>query len=221
MGARAYSMEKRRVSTAETRRRILEAARQLLAEGRDTGLGLDAIARAADVSRLTIYNHFRSRAGLLEALYDYIAVRGNMPRAAEVLRNRDPATTLAGFVRTLAQFWSSDPVVIRRLHAMAALDREIARGLAAREARRRRAAVEIVRRTVPAAMRLPGARGRRLLADVLCTLASFETYDALARARHGQEEIIAVVTRLARCALASHQSSTAGKGDARGTLRKP
>jgi len=206
MCARSYSMEKRGVSRAETRRRILEAARRSLAEGGNTDLGLDAIARSAGVSRLTVYNHFRSRAGLLEALYDDLAVRGNVPRALDELRNRDPAAKLAGLVRALADFWSSDPVVIRRLHAMAVLDAEIARGLAAREGRRRRAVGEIVRCSALAERHAERRWRHDLVADTLCALASFETYDALARARHGRDEIIAVVTHLARSVLASFQS---------------
>jgi AcrR family transcriptional regulator len=198
MCARAYSMEKRRGSTAATRQCILEAARRLLAESTGTDLGLDAIARSAGVSRLTIYNHFGSRSGLLEALYDNLATRGKVRRGKEALRQQDPDVALVGFIRALVEFWSSDPVVIRRLHAMAALDPEIAKGLAAREARRQRAAAEIVRRMAPTDRQVRGLWKHRFVADTLCTLASFETYDALARARHGQEEIITVVIHLAR-----------------------
>ncbi len=194
-------MEKRRAAFAETRRRILEAARRSLSHGENTDLGLDAIARTAGVSRLTVYNHFRSRAGVLEALYDYLAMRGRVHRAMEALRAQAPADALAAFVHALVHFWSSDPVVIRRLHAMAALDAEIARGLRARERRRRRAAVEIVLRMVPAGVRTRGATKVGLLSDTISALVSFETYDALARARHGRDEIIAVLTRLVRAGL--------------------
>jgi len=202
MSSRAYSMEKRGAAAAETRRRILEAARRVLAEALDPGLGMDAIARRAGVSRLTVYYHFHSRPGLLEALYDYLAIRGNMHRATEALRERDPSTVVAGLVRALVDFWASDPGVIRRLHAMAALDAEIATGLQAREARRRRMAREILQRMAAVRKRKLGPGGHRLAADVLCALASFETYDALARARHGREEIIEMITRLVRYALA-------------------
>jgi AcrR family transcriptional regulator len=156
MCPRPYSMEKRGASTAETRRRILEAARRLLAEGTNTDLGLDAIAQSAGVTRMTVYNHFRSRTGLLEAVYDELAARGVVHRAREALGQQDPAAALAAFIQGLVHFWSSDPVVIRRLHALAALDAEIARGLAAREGRRRRAAAEIVRRVAPACTRRHG-----------------------------------------------------------------
>src|SRR5262249_55267265 len=151
--SRAYSMDKRALSSAETRRRILEATRGSLAGGGDTDLGLDTVARIARVSRLTVYNHFGSRAGLLEGLYDYLAARGNVRRGNEALLQEDPDSVIAGFLGVLVDFWSSDTVAIRRLHAMAALDSEIAKGLAARETRRRRAAAEIVRRRATAAQR--------------------------------------------------------------------
>ena len=93
-------------------------------------------------------------------------------------------------------------IAIRRLHAMAALDSEIARGLVAREARRRRAAAEIVRRRATAATRRRASRSDRLIADTFCAVASFETYDALARAGYRREHIIAVMTQLARVIVA-------------------
>jgi AcrR family transcriptional regulator len=199
---RAYSMAKRAAFSASTRRRILDAARRLLAARGRTDLGLDAVARAAGVSRTTVYNHFGSRSGLLEALYDYLAERGNVRRGKNALLQHDLDVVIAGFIGALAGFWSSDAIAIRRLHAMAALDAEIAKGLAARENRRRRAAGQIVRRFASAAARRPYGRTDRLVADALCAVASFETYDALARAGHGLKEIIPVMIHLAREILA-------------------
>ena len=193
--SRAYSMEKRAAFSAETRRRILDAARRSLAGGKSADLGLDAIAGAAGVSRVTIYNQFGSRSGLLEALYDYLAMRGGVRRGKEALSQKHPDDALVGFIRALVNFWSSDSLAIRRLHAMGALDPEIAKGLAAREARRRRAAREIVRRVATAAK---SQQRHRLVADVLCALVSFETYDSLARTGHGREDIVRMMTHLAR-----------------------
>lgn len=202
MSPRAYSMEKRQTATAETRGRILEAARQILAQELDTELSMDAIARRADVSRLTIYYHFSSRPGLLEGLYDYLRMRGNMQRVEEVFHEPGPSVALGKLIHTLVEFWSSDPGVIRRLRAMAALDPEIAKGMRARDARRQRAIGEILRRMAAARKKTRGPEQQTLAADVLFALISFETYDALARAGHRREEIIAAITRLARCAVA-------------------
>ncbi len=54
-----------------TRTPILQAACQLLASGGFSAFTIDTVARAADVSRMTIYNQFGSKAGLLEAIFDW------------------------------------------------------------------------------------------------------------------------------------------------------
>lgn len=197
MSPRPYRMGKREAAAGETRSRILEAARQLLASESETDLSMDAIARRADVSRLTIYYQFKSRPGLLEALYDYLAFRGNMQRMAEVFREPEASAALRKLVRTFIDFWSSDPIVIRRLRAMAALDAEIAQGIRTRDARREHAAREILRRMAQNRRKKLTTGKQNLAADVLSMLTSFETYDALARAGHNQTQIISAVSRLA------------------------
>ena len=203
MSPRPYRMGKRQAAADDTRERILEAARQLLANESETDLSMEAIARRADVSRLTIYYQFKSRPGLLEALYDHLAIRGNMRRMAEVFHEADPSVALEKLVLTFVGFWSSDPVVIRRLRGMATLDAEIDQGIRARDARRQHAAREIIRRTVLEGKQKLSTEQRNLTADVLSMLTSFESYDALARAGHTQGAILATLTRMARAAIDS------------------
>jgi AcrR family transcriptional regulator len=210
MSPRPYRMGKREAAASQTRTRILEAARQLLANESETELGMEAIARRADVSRLTIYYQFKSRPGLLEALYDHLATRGNMRRMAEVFHEADPSVALEKLVRTFVGFWSSDPVVIRRLRGMATLDTEIDQGIRARDARRQHAAREILRRTVLGRNKRLTPVEQNLAADVLSMLTSFESYDALARAGHNQGAIIATLTRMARAAVNSADWSGLG-----------
>lgn len=197
MCPRAYKMEKREAASSETRARILEAARQLLSSASGADLSMDAIARGADVSRLTIYYQFESRAGLLEALYDYLATRGNMQRMAEVFQQRDVPAAIAKLVRTFVAFWASDPVVMRRLRGMAALDPEIARGIHARDERRPHIASEILKRMAAGKTKSLIAQQRRA-AEVLSMLTSFESYDMLSRAGQSEEEIVATLTSLAQ-----------------------
>lgn len=201
MSPRAYSMEKRHVATSETRMRILEAARQLLASDLEDELTLEAIARKADVSRLTIYYQFDSRRGLLEALYDYLASRGNMRRIPEVFHESNPFVALDKFVAIFVGFWASDPIAIRRLRAMAALDPEISQGIDARDARRRHIATEILKRMIASGKKTFSHERLTIVADVLSTLAGFATYDALAKAGHGRDDIIAMITQLCRRAI--------------------
>jgi AcrR family transcriptional regulator len=203
MTPRPYRMGKRQAAADDTRARILEAARQLLANESETDLSMEAIARRSDVSRLTIYYQFKSRPGLLEALYDHLAMRGNMRRMAEVFHESDPSSAVDKLVSIFVGFWSSDPVVIRRLRGMATLDAEIDQGIRARDARRQHAAREIIRRTVLGGKKKLSTELQNLTADVLSMLTSFESYDALARAGHTHGAILATLTRIARAAIDS------------------
>jgi AcrR family transcriptional regulator len=61
-----------------TRVEILEAARRMLEARGYHGIGLDAIAREARVSRQAVYLHFQSKAGLLVALVEHIDATGGL-----------------------------------------------------------------------------------------------------------------------------------------------
>jgi AcrR family transcriptional regulator len=201
MSPRAYKLGKRQVSTDQTRSRVLEAARKLLAdESTPVDFSMENIARKADVSRLTIYYQFKSRPGLLEALYDHLARRGNMQQMAHVFHEPDPSKALEKLTRTFVNFWSSDPVVIRRLRAMAALDEEIAAGIHARDSRRVHAAGEALRRIALSQRRKYRAEQEELIADTISMLTSFETYDALSRAGHEDADIVKLLLILAQAA---------------------
>jgi len=189
MCPRPYRLGKRQAATDETRLRILEAARQLLAdESNTTEITMDTIARKADVSRLTIYYRFGSRPGLLEALYDHLAARGNMHRIAEVFHEADLTKMLQHMVQVFVGFWGSDPLVLRRLRAMSVLDREIAAGIQSRDSRRAQISAEIVRRFVSSRLNAAPAE-QKVATDALSMLTSFETYDAMSRAGHADEKI--------------------------------
>ncbi|HZQ17611.1 MAG TPA: helix-turn-helix domain-containing protein [Terriglobales bacterium] len=202
MSPRSYNLGKRKASIEGTRARILEAARKLLAdEASPADLSMEAVARAADVSRLTIYYQFESRRGLLEAIYDYMADRGNMRQVAEIFQEPDPNKALEKMAKTFVEFWASDPVVIRRVRAMAALDEEVGAGMQARDSRRRRIAAELVRRFQMHQVEPEKIGKQNLTADVLATLTSFEIYDALARAGHDEASISAIVLKFARATI--------------------
>jgi AcrR family transcriptional regulator len=201
MSPRPYNMEKRQAVGCETRTRILEAARQVLSSESEIDLSMEAIARRADVSRLTLYYQFNSRTGLLEALYDYLANRGNMGRMPEVFQEPDPAAAIDKLVSIFVGFWSSDPLALRRLRAMAVLDPEIAEGTHARDARRAHIARETLRRMSATRKKKFTEEQFSATTNMLSMLTSCETYDALASAGHGEKDIIAMITRLARCAV--------------------
>ncbi|MFF5207312.1 TetR/AcrR family transcriptional regulator [Streptosporangium sp. NPDC000396] len=184
MSPRSYQMGRRQTDVDETRRRVVEAARELLAE---TGtFAVDAVARRADVARATVYYQFGSKVGLLQALCDHLAERGGMERLAEVFTLAEPRKAIEEFVRVMGGFWATDRVCTRRLRALAALDDEVGQVIAARDEMRHRAAGVL-------AGGLGAADGRDDLVDMLYTLTSFETFDTLARGRALDEATPAII----------------------------
>jgi AcrR family transcriptional regulator len=190
---RAYQPGRRQTTTEASRLRILAAARDLLAAERFSEFTMDAVARKAKVTRLTVYYQFESRAGLLEALYNDVVRRGKIHRLAEMFRRGgDPLRMLHEFIDVFARLWESDRKVIRRLHALAAIDPEIGEGLRARNERRRNAArvvVESYCSVYPPLTRIEIP----LAIDTLHMLTSFETYDALAGSALSRSEVIEII----------------------------
>ena len=196
MSPRPYVLKKRRENVDKTRERILAAAREALLSPSFSEFTMDAVAEKADVVRLTLYYQFKSKSGLLEALYDYLAKRGEMQRMADVFHHTyDPITTLHEFILVFARFWSSDREVIRRLHGLAAVDPDIGAGLRSRNERRRQGLTVVIERY--AKMYPMTATQRPLAIDILHMLTSFETYDALVGTSRSMEEVVAILRKMA------------------------
>jgi AcrR family transcriptional regulator len=66
---RKYSMETRNEEGALLRRRVMDAAFEVLGEVGAERLTMDMVATRADVAARTVYNHFGSRQELLTAVY--------------------------------------------------------------------------------------------------------------------------------------------------------
>lgn len=79
-----------------TRQRILDAANRLMLEAGYHGVGLDAVAEAAGVSRQTVYDRFGSKSGLLTAM---ITRQEELARLPEHLQQVRAATDGMGMLR--------------------------------------------------------------------------------------------------------------------------
>ena len=158
---------------------------------------MDTVAKAADVSRLTVYYQFDSKAGLLEALYDHIARNGQLGRLPEVFREgNDPVQQLHRFMEVFVYFWASDRDVIRRLHALGEIDAEIGQGLRARNERRRNGLRVLVDHYARMYFRYAALEVAAML-DILHMLTSFETFDALAGTDRGAGSVLKIIQRMA------------------------
>jgi AcrR family transcriptional regulator len=167
MSPRPYRSSRRRVTTEQTRARLLKAARAMLAVR--GGISLDAVAKKAGVTRLTVYNQFGSRRALLEAVFDDMAEQGGLHRIRDTMTNPDPEAALQEIVVIFCGFWSAHHRALWRLHAASATDAEFEESLRARNQRRRHVLSVLVDRMFEGAKRPEVAAE---LVDVLFALTS-------------------------------------------------
>jgi AcrR family transcriptional regulator len=200
MSPRPYRLGQRRAATEATRARILEATRELLmASGAPASFSIDAVASQAGVARMTVYYQFGSRRGLLEALCDDLAERGGMSHLAGIFQERDPLVALRALIGAFVHFWATDRLVTRRLRCLAALDPDFQQVRARDEWRRGHLRVLLER--VVECRRDPAGIAFDETVDILQTLTSFETYDALCNPGRSEQQVAEIIWRLARTTL--------------------
>src|SRR5262245_40190314 len=138
MSPRPYRLGQRQMNVEQTRARIVAAARALLAAPDGcSGFTVDAVAAQAGVARMTVYNQFGSKMGLLEALFDDLAARGLLARLRAAFGRPEPRAALDGLIAAFGGFWHSDRVVIRRIRGLSLIDAAFQRAVRARAERRR------------------------------------------------------------------------------------
>jgi AcrR family transcriptional regulator len=200
MSPRPYRLGQRQIATEQTRARIITAARELLlTSDAFSGFSIDAVARQADVARMTVYHQFGSKVGLLEALSDSLAAHGGMEQLANAFRQPDALDALDEYITVFSRFWQSDRLVTRRLRALSALDPDFEQVIRARDERRRHGLRVICQRLVEKYGK-PAPEAVDEIVNILFTLLSFETFDTLAGPTRSIEEVTPVVQRLARAA---------------------
>ena len=187
---RPYELGKRLEQMDESRATILRAAkRQLAAEGYQR-LTMASLAAASGVTRQTIHNLFGRKTGVLEAVFDLIALESGMERMREVMMLPPGDSQLLRFVEIFCGFWAKNRLLIRRVHGIGAIDPEFGVVIDARNRRRLMAATRIVQR-------MSGDDGAQKAA-MLAALTSFEFFDALAESSGSEDEALAMVLRMAR-----------------------
>ena len=201
MSPRPYRLGERESTIQQTRDRILEAARALLTTSDGfTSFSIEAVARQANVARMTVYYQYGSKVGLLEAICDTLAANGGITQLANVFRMAEPRAMLAAYIRMFSQFWDSDRLLARRLRGLAALDPEFEQVIRARDERRRRG-TEVLAQRLADSTGQPTPDAMHQTIDLLFTLTSFETFDTLAGPARSCAEVAPLVQRLTERAL--------------------
>jgi len=203
MKPRPYRLGQRQASVDQTRARIIAAARELLATPEQfSGFTIDSVAAQAGVARMTVFNQFRSKRGLLEALFDDLAARGLVSRLQPVFVQTDPHTALNALVAAFGGFWTSDRLVIRRIRGLAAIDPDFESAVRARDERRREAIRTILNR-------FPKKRCKTRPGEVIAalhTLTSFETFDSLAGHDGDPDDVVSLVCQLVWAVIDSEEN---------------
>jgi AcrR family transcriptional regulator len=181
VAAREYRLGRRQAEVDRTRRRILAAAHELVSElGPQSSLG--KVAQRAGVSRITVYNQFRSKAGLLDALS---AESGRRPAdGARGDTATDPREDLKLRIGHACAAWAADSRLHRQLGGRAQGERSeddhaLAQRLAANDCLR------------------PGCSIKEA-EDVIGILTSFPTFDRLHN--EGRRSVAGVAEILLRMA---------------------
>jgi AcrR family transcriptional regulator len=155
----------RRTGATGTRDRVLAAVRALLEEGAFHSSTVEQVAERASVSRASLYQHFGSRLGLVDAMCEVF----DRNPALVALRE---AGELRAFCEQVVEFWASEEKVLVELYGVAAVDRAAA-ALVERQTRDRHTELRRLLRGL-------GADDRHAFA-LLAVLTSFETYRELRR----------------------------------------
>jgi AcrR family transcriptional regulator len=178
---RPYRAQRRPSRTERTRARILEAVRELLAEGAFHESPVEAVAERAGVSRATLYQHFGSRMDLVDAICDTFAVNPALVEIREAVELPDAQEALERTVALSARFWASEDPVLGQLYGVVAVD-PAARALVERQREDRRGEMRRLARHLRRAGRLRDGLSERDAIDALMLVTSYESFRELREA---------------------------------------
>ena len=178
MSPRPYRLGKRAEIVEQTRERIIDATRELLAREGYPNASVDEVARLADVARATVYYQFGSKKGLIEAVVQDIQRRAGQEAVAGSVEAADPVDAMReAFVRG-SWFWAAERPLVHKLTGLAAVDADIRRILAVVERDRLPVLERLVER-LSGAQRLAPSYSTEEALHVLWMLSSFEAFDQL------------------------------------------
>jgi AcrR family transcriptional regulator len=189
--ARPYRSPHRAAAADETRARIVAAACTLLGGGKESPVfSLDGVARQAGVTRLTVYNQFQSKQGLLKAVFDDLAQRGGLSELPLVFAEADPDKAIRRFVTVFCGFWAAHATMLPKFSAVTKLDDDVAASLLARTERRRNALTVLVSRLTA------DDESNADLVDLLFALTGFDMFAALSVRNRSAEAVEALMQDL-------------------------
>ena len=202
MGTRHSVRSRERGASARTRERVVAAVRDLLREGSFHEATVEQVAARAGVSRATLYQHFGSRLGLVDAICETFDANPALIAIRETVRDPDLSTALDRSIAHTVAFWASEEAVLEPLYGAAAVDAAAGDLIARQRADRRREFGHLLERLEEAGRLRPGLATAEAV-GILLMLTSFETFRELRRLAGLEEpDVTATLQSSARTLLA-------------------
>jgi AcrR family transcriptional regulator len=201
MSTRVYRGRERTERSRQTRERIKAAVHELLGEGAFHTATVEEVADRAGVSRATVYQHFRSRLELVDAICETFDENPALRELRKTVEGGDGGRALADTIAYTVRFWSSEDAVLRQLYGVAAVD-PAAQDLVDRQRADRRGEYDRLLRNLRRSGRLL-VTPRRALA-LLLVLSSYETYRELREAGLSDSQATRLLQETARTSLLEH-----------------
>lgn len=185
---RPYRSPRRREQAKETRRRILGAARTLFVVqgyGRTT---IDAIATEAGVATQTVYAGFGSKAAMLTALLEQLAIDADIPRLQQGLAaaTGDPPRQLREVIAFTGRLYAAGFDLIDLARTVSGVEPDLERMWQAGEQRRYKANSQLVSEWARSGALRPGLSARTAT-DLLWALGGPDTFRLLIKERGWSE----------------------------------
>jgi AcrR family transcriptional regulator len=174
-------MRARADSVSRTRQDIVRRAADRL-RGSPEPVTLAGIAAAAGVSRTTVYRHFRSITGLLDAVAADLLSRARFDQLLAAVSLPDPVTALAEVTTLGCGIWALDPDLVRNLFALARAQADALPVIDQLEAGRVQVMEHLVQRLDDAGALAAGLNQRDAV-DLLVAATGFAGWDQIATAR--------------------------------------
>jgi AcrR family transcriptional regulator len=158
----------------------MQTVREMLEEGVFHASTVEEVADRAGVSRATLYQHFGSRLGLIDAVCDLM---GENPRLTAIRETDD----VGEFLARVVEFWASEERLLGQLYGVVSVD-PAAQAFVERQRRDRYGETR----------RVLAANGREDEFASFAALTSFDTYRELRRnAGLSKRDVVATLQRLA------------------------
>jgi AcrR family transcriptional regulator len=209
---RPYRQRLRAESSALTRQRIIEAARQVLTTRPLHGFNISEVADLARVVRSTIYTVFGSREGLLRAVAQDMSERGGWERMREAFRDPDAWQAVRRNIEEGTKMAASEHSVALAITVLAAVDPDAAVVAAEMEEARLWGLRSLARRLGEQGYLRPELSQDEAV-DILWAVTGWNTFDQLYSGRRLDQPAVAdrLVT-MARLTLCRPDTGTAVDG---------